>query len=208
MKIETLADIPALAWEKMGGLIPCIVQDAWSADVLMQGYMNEEALTQTLQTGAVTFYSRSKERLWTKGETTGHTLQFVSASADCDRDSILVLAKPQGPTCHLGNRTCWEKSEQSLLGELAHLTRTIQTRAANQETDKSYTAKLLSDGVRRCAQKVGEEGVEVALAAVAQDDDALLNESADLLYHLLVVLEARNLSLGDVTQVLRDRRKS
>ncbi|CUS48577.1 MAG: bifunctional phosphoribosyl-ATP pyrophosphohydrolase / phosphoribosyl-AMP cyclohydrolase HisIE [Idiomarinaceae bacterium HL-53] len=208
MKIETPADIPALAWEKMSGLIPCIVQDAWSAEVLMQGYMNEAALAQTLQSGAVTFYSRSKERLWTKGETSGHTLQFVSASADCDLDSILVLAKPQGPTCHLGNRTCWEQSEQSLLGELAHLTRTIQARAASQETDKSYTAKLLSEGVRRCSQKVGEEGVEVALAAVAQDDDALLNESADLLYHLLVVLEARNLSLADVTQVLRNRRKN
>ncbi|WP_194755302.1 bifunctional phosphoribosyl-AMP cyclohydrolase/phosphoribosyl-ATP diphosphatase HisIE [Aliidiomarina indica] len=199
-----------LAWDKMQGLLPCMVQDFESGRLLMQGYMNEEALQSTLSSGNVTFFSRSKQRLWTKGESSGHTLKLVSLTADCDNDAILALAHPQGPTCHLGNECCWSPEEQPVASELIELERTIAARKAALaagDAGSSYTAKLLSDGIRRCAQKVGEEGVEVALAAVAQDDDALLNESADLLYHLLVVLQARDLSLTDVVNTLRSRRK-
>lgn len=196
-----------LAWDKMDGLLPCIVQDASSGRVLMQGYMNQEALEATLSTGKVTFYSRSKQRLWCKGEVSGHTLDLVELVADCDQDSILALANPNGPTCHFGNESCWLPTKQPAISELSELQRTIEARKAEGDDSKSYTAKLLADGIRRCAQKVGEEGVEVALAAVAQDDDALLNESADLMYHLMVVLSARNLSIDDVCAVL-DARKS
>ncbi|TRW50110.1 bifunctional phosphoribosyl-AMP cyclohydrolase/phosphoribosyl-ATP diphosphatase HisIE [Aliidiomarina halalkaliphila] len=202
-------NVNKLAWEKMQGLIPCMVQDAESGRLLMQGYMNPEALQRTLDSGKITFYSRSKERQWTKGETTGHTLQLVSLTADCDQDAILALAHPQGPTCHLGNECCWEPEQQPIASELIELERTIAARKAalaEGNPGASYTATLLSDGIRRCAQKVGEEGVEVALAAVAQDDNALLNESADLLYHLLVVLHARDLTLTDVVNTLRERR--
>lgn len=196
-----------LAWQKMEGLLPCIVQDASSGRLLMQGYMNQQALSATLATGKVTFYSRSKERLWCKGETSGHTLDLVELVADCDKDSILALAKPKGPTCHLGTESCWIPSKQPAISELSELQSTIEARKAEGNDSKSYTAKLINDGIRRCAQKVGEEGVEVALAAVAQDDEALLNESADLMYHLMVVLSARNLSIDDVCDVLRNRRK-
>ena len=195
-----------LAWDKMDGLLPCIVQDASSGRVLMQGYMNQEALETTLSTGKVTFYSRSKERLWCKGETSGHTLDLVELVADCDQDSILALANPNGPTCHLGNESCWLPAKQPAISELSELQRTIEARKAEGNDSKSYTAKLLADGIRRCAQKVGEEGVEVALAAVVQDDEALLNESADLMYHLMVVLSARNLSIDDVCAVLNARK--
>lgn len=196
-----------LAWQKMEGLLPCIVQDASSGRVLMQGYMNQQALSATLATGQITFYSRSKERLWCKGETSGHTLDLVELIADCDKDSILALAKPNGPTCHLGTESCWTPTRQPAISELRELQSTIEARKAEGDDSKSYTAKLLNDGIRRCAQKVGEEGVEVALAAVAQDDEALLNESADLMYHLMVVLSARDLSIDDVCDVLHSRRK-
>lgn len=195
-----------LAWDKMNGLLPCIVQDAFSGKVLMQGYMNPEAVEKTCETGLVTFYSRSKNRLWTKGETSGNTLKLKSITADCDQDALLALAIPKGPTCHLGTESCFDmdKAEQPVAAELADLERTILSRVESSN-EKSYTAALLEEGVRRCAQKVGEEGVEVALAAVAQDDKALINESADLLYHLLVTLRARDLSIEDVVQELRNR---
>jgi len=202
----TATQLSALAWEKMNGLLPCTVQDALTGKVLMLGYMNKAAAEHSVSSGLVTFYSRSKERLWTKGESSGHTLTLVELSADCDQDALLALAIPNGPTCHLGTESCWQTENDPASYELGFLQRTILQRAA-EPAAASYTAKLLADGVRRCAQKVGEEGVEVALAAVAQDDQALLNESADLLYHLLVVLAARDLSLADVTAVLKARRK-
>jgi len=197
-----------LAWDKMDGLLPCIVQDAISGRVLMQGYMNRAAAEQTLATGHVTFFSRSKNRLWCKGETSGHTLELVELSADCDQDALLALVRPQGPTCHLGTTSCWQAQtplSTAPYSQLAQLERTIVARQQAGKPDSSYTAQLLAEGVKRCAQKVGEEGVEVALAAVAQDKHELLNESADLLYHLLVLLQACNLSMDEVSQVLAAR---
>lgn len=203
-------NLEQLAWQKMDELLPAVVQDSVSGRVLMQGYMNREALYHTMQSGQVTFFSRSKQRLWTKGESSGHVLELVSITADCDQDSLLVLAKPHGPTCHLGTESCWLPPEFPAISELIELENTVKQRKAelaNGDAGSSYTAELLASGIRRCAQKVGEEGVEVALAAVAQDDDALLNESADLLYHLTVVLQARDLQLSDVINVLRARKK-
>lgn len=208
----TQTSLLQLAWDKMVGLIPCIVQDASSGQVLMQGYMNQQAISATLTTGKVTFYSRSKQRLWCKGETSGHTLDLVELVADCDLDSILALVNPNGPTCHQGTQSCWLPDKPPMVSELSELQSTIKSRKMALKSDdsdsKSYTAQLLTEGIRRCAQKVGEEGVEVALAAVAQDDEALLNESADLIYHLMVVLSARNLSINDVCDVLRSRRSN
>lgn len=208
--IITNENITELAWQKMDGLLPAMVQDSESGRLLMQGYMNQEALTQTLASGKVTFFSRSKQRLWMKGESSGHELLLTSVTGDCDADALLVQARPQGPACHLGTETCWLPATQPVASELIELERTIAARKADLAAGNpgsSYTAKLLNDGIRRCAQKVGEEGVEVALAAVVQNDEALLNESADLLYHLLVVLQARDLSLADVVQVLRERKR-
>lgn len=195
-----------LAWDKMDGLLPCVVQDAFSGRVLMQGYMNQEAVAATLDSRQVTFYSRSKARLWRKGESSGHTLDLLELVADCDNDSLLALVRANGPTCHQGTESCWVPEQPPVISELSELQRTIEARKTEGDAGSSYTAKLLNDGIRRCAQKVGEEGVEVALAAVAQDDDALLNESADLMYHLMVVLSARDLSIADVCKVLQQRK--
>ena len=196
-----------LAWDKMDGLLPCVVQDAFSGRLLMQGYMNQDAVAATLDSRQVTFYSRSKARLWRKGESSGHTLDLLELVADCDNDSILALVRANGPTCHQGTESCWVPEQSPVISELSELQRTIEARKSEGDAGNSYTAKLLNDGIRRCAQKVGEEGVEVALAAVAQDDDALLNESADLIYHLTVVLSARDLSIADVCKVLHQRKK-
>ncbi|MBA3988224.1 MAG: bifunctional phosphoribosyl-AMP cyclohydrolase/phosphoribosyl-ATP diphosphatase [Idiomarina sp.] len=203
----TAQNLDNLAWDKMDGLLPCIVQDAFSGRMLMQGYVNREAVAATLNDKQVTFFSRSKQRLWRKGEESGHTLDLVELIADCDQDSILALAHPNGPTCHTGSECCWRPTQQPVISQLSELQRTVDARKAEGNESQSYTAKLLADGIRRCAQKVGEEGVEVALAAVAQNDDALLNESADLLYHLMVVLSARDLSIADVCHVLEQRKK-
>lgn len=208
MKITT-ANLSELAWGKMNGLLPCMVQDAVSGRLLMQGYVTLEALQATLDTGQMTFYSRSKQRLWTKGESSGHTLSLVTMTADCDRDAVLALVTPNGPTCHLGTESCWVAETQPVVSELIALERTItqrKTDLTNGQQSESYTASLLQRGVHHCAQKVGEEGVEVALAAVGQGDNELLNESADLLYHLLVLLQARNLHLSDVIGILQQRR--
>lgn len=191
-----------LDFAKTDGLLPAIVQHALSGEILMQGFMNREALEQTLSSDHVTFYSRSKQRLWCKGESSGHTLQLVSVHTDCDNDSLLVLALPNGPTCHLGTRSCF--SDGQAVPMLQQLNDIIESRKG-APVDSSYTASLFAQGIKRAAQKVGEEGVEVALAAVAGDDDELLNESADLLYHLLVVLAARERSLNDVLAVLYQR---
>ena len=206
MLIRSSADLQRLDWDKSGGLIPAVVQDAFDGRVLMQAYMNREALQKTLDSGAVTFWSRSREALWTKGETSGNTLQLVAVHGDCDADCLLVLAEPAGPTCHRGTPTCFDDAEavQPGLAFLAALDRLVAEREAQRPAD-SYTTRLFEAGVRRIAQKVGEEGVETALAAAAGEDEELLNESADLLYHLLVLLRSRDLALADVVRMLESR---
>ncbi len=204
MSIEVLPSRQALEqldWSKGDGLLPVVVQDADTLAVLMLGYANAESLAVTLQTGQMTFYSRSKQRLWTKGESSGNVLTVLAVRIDCDNDTLLVTARPAGPTCHTGADSCFERAPGNFLGRLDAL---VQQRE-QQRPDKSYTTRLFEDGVRRIAQKVGEEGVETALAGVAQDDAALLGESADLLFHLIVLLRARGLSLADAVAVLQDR---
>jgi len=193
--------IDSLAWDKQGSLLPAVVQDAVTRRVLMLGYMDRAALAATLATGRVTFFSRSKQRLWMKGETSGDILELVSLEADCDADTLLVQARPRGDTCHLGRKSCFPEAPGDFLAELDALVRERE----RVRPEGSYTTKLFEAGVRRIAQKVGEEGVEMALAAVAEDDAALLGESADLVFHLLVLLRARGLGLDDVKAVLRDR---
>ena len=198
--------IENLAWDKMDGLIPAIVQDFLDGRVLMQGYMNQEALDVTLESGKVTFWSRTQSKLWTKGETSGNTLDLVEIHADCDRDCLLVRARPNGPTCHLGTDSCFDGEGKVApeLAFLAELERVIVDRD-NTRPKGSYTTSLFESGVKRIAQKVGEEGVETALAATVGDDEELLNESADLIFHLLVLIRSRNLDLSTVIDVLRQR---
>ena len=197
-----MIDIESLDWSKSpDGLLPAIVQDADTLRVLMLGYVNRESLARTLASGHVTFFSRSRDVLWTKGESSGHFLDLVSLQADCDNDTVLVMARPHGPTCHLGRASCFPDARGDGLAELDRL---IATREV-ERPEGSYTTRLFEGGVRRIAQKVGEEGVETALAAVAEDDDALLGEGADLLFHLLVLLRARGLGLADVEAKLRTR---
>lgn len=197
-----------LDWDKLNGLAPAIVQDAGNGAVLMMGYMNREALAATTATGRVTFWSRSKGRLWTKGETSGHFLHVRSVAADCDRDTLLILAEPAGPACHLGTATCWgesaPQSDAQRLGFLSTLENIIAQRIATRPED-SYTAQLLAGGVRRIAQKVGEEGLELALAAVAQSDEEIIGEAADLLYHSLLLLKVKGLSLAQIVAELAAR---
>ena len=191
----------ALAWDKQGGLLPAIVQDAATLQVLMLAYMDRAALAATCETGLATFFSRSRQTQWTKGGTSGHVLRVRGLRADCDRDTLLLLAEPAGPTCHTGTASCFGEAPFDVL---ARLQRTIAARA-DTDAQASYTRRLLDAGLPRIAQKVGEEGVETALAAVTADDDALRGEAADLLYHLLVLLRARGLDLGEVADVLRAR---
>lgn len=194
-------DLDRLDWRKQDGLLPAIVQDAATHRVLMLGYMSREAVRATLDSGRVTFFSRSKGRLWAKGETSGHGLELVAIEADCDSDTLLVQARPQGPTCHLGRTSCFPDAPGDFLAELDGLVAARE----RERPEGSYTTRLFESGVRRIAQKVGEEGVETALAGAVQDDAALLGEAADLLYHLTVLLRARGLSLGDAVATLRDR---
>lgn len=195
-------DLDALDFAKQGGLLPAIVQDAQNRRVLMLGYMDRAAVEATLASGKVTFFSRSKNRLWTKGETSGDVLGLVSISSDCDADALLVQAIPHGPTCHLKRASCFPEAPGSVLADLEA---TIAQRERERPAD-SYTTTLFDRGVRRIAQKIGEEGVETALALVAQDDAAVLEETADLLFHALVGLRARGLGLADVDRVLAARR--
>lgn len=199
-------DIDTLAWSRSpdtreGGLLPVVVQDIGNQRVLMLGYMSREALQVTLASGWVTFYSRSKARLWTKGESSGHRLALVGVVPDCDGDTLLIQARPLGPTCHLGSDSCFVDAPAAPLAVL-------DTVIAQRERDRpegSYTSILFEQGVARAAQKVGEEGVETALAGVSQDDDALLGEAADLVYHLLVLLRVRGLGLTKLSAVLQRR---
>jgi len=197
-------NVSRLDWSKGDGLLPAIVQHWLTGEVLMLGYMNADALAATQASGSVTFFSRSKQRLWTKGETSGHVLVAKSIRMDCDADTLLVQADPHGPTCHNGTSSCFGDDTQPPLGFLAELDALIARRHAERPAG-SYTTTLFEGGIRRMAQKVGEEGVETALAAVAQDDDALLGEAADLVYHLTVALRARGLGLADVTRKLEER---
>lgn len=196
---------PRIDWKKTAGLVPAIVQDAATAQVLMLGYMDAAALKKTLRTKKVTFFSRTKNRLWTKGETSGHFLRVVRVEADCDHDTLLVQAEPRGPTCHRGTVSCFGDGAQAGgAGFLAHLDRIVAARIKSKDRS-SYTVRLVKDGVARCAQKVGEEGVETALAALRKDRRAFAGEAADLLYHLIVLLRARKLSLADTVAVLEKR---
>lgn len=197
----TALDVDTLAWDKQDGLLPAIVQDATTLRVLMLGYMDRGALEATQRSGLATFFSRSRGVQWTKGETSGHVLRVVRLEADCDRDTLLVQARPEGPTCHLGRSSCFPDAPGDVL---AALDATIGARARTRPAG-SYTTTLFEAGLPRIAQKVGEEGVETALAAVTDSDAALCGESADLIYHVLVLLRARGLSLADVTAVLSTR---
>ncbi|HAS6943622.1 MULTISPECIES: bifunctional phosphoribosyl-AMP cyclohydrolase/phosphoribosyl-ATP diphosphatase HisIE [Vibrio] len=195
-------------WEKVDGLVPAIVQDFQSSQVLMMGYMNQDALAKTGETGQVTFFSRTKERLWTKGETSGNVLQLVNISLDCDNDTLLVRVNPIGPTCHTGTTTCWDgdAQEDSQMVWLHQLEQLLAARKS-ADPDSSYTASLYASGTKRISQKVGEEGVEVALAATSGDKAELVCESADLIYHLLVLLQDQGLSMNDVVNKLKERHK-
>ena len=201
---KTAPDWREADWAKGGGLLPAIIQHVHTGQVLMLGYMNEEAAEVTVTSGKVTFYSRSKKRLWTKGETSGNHLTFCSAMLDCDRDAILVQAIPAGPVCHTGARTCFTDDLPATAGFLGHLDRIIQQRRAEMP-DGSYTTALFAEGSARIAQKVGEEGVELALARMKDDREEIANESADLLYHMLVLLSDADMALADVMEVLRQR---
>jgi len=197
----------SLAWHKGEGLLPAVVQHARTGRVLMVAYMNEAALQQTLASGRAVFFSRSRHQLWTKGETSGHYLNIVDVTTDCDSDAILLLADPLGPTCHNGTESCFAVAASTDVDRFAFLPvleATIANRMAEKPED-SYTARLLAQGPGRIAQKIGEEGVETALAAVTRDDAGLLGECADLLYHVMVLLKSRNLELGDVVEELRSR---
>ncbi|HEX8839919.1 MAG TPA: bifunctional phosphoribosyl-AMP cyclohydrolase/phosphoribosyl-ATP diphosphatase HisIE [Sphingomicrobium sp.] len=198
------ADLDELAWDKMDGLLPAIVQDRRSGRVLMVGYMNREAAGATLETGRTTFFSRSKQRLWQKGETSGHHLQVHAVFADCDDDALLVLADPNGPTCHTGATSCFGEEASGGPGWLADLARVVEQRAGSGD-DGSYTRRLLAEGTGRIAQKVGEEGVEVALAAVSRSPEDCAEELADLLYHVTVLMESLGLPWEQVLAVLKAR---
>ncbi len=194
-----------LDWQKVDNLMPAIIQNAISGDVLMLGYMDKAALEMTLNSGKVTFYSRTKQRLWTKGETSGNFLKLVDIYPDCDNDTLLILAHPIGPTCHKGSESCFAPA-QSQWGFLYELENLLRERK-NASPDSSYTAQLYASGTKRIAQKVGEEGVETALAATVNDREELKNEASDLLYHLMVLLQDQSLSLSDVIDCLQTRHK-
>lgn len=192
-------------FSKNNGLIPAIIQDATTNNVLMLGYMNQEALTKTLDTKLVTFYSRSKQRLWTKGEESGNSLELVHLKIDCDNDTLLVKVHPKGPTCHKGSDTCWNEANTNNYGFLSELEHIIEDRKVNASEDNSYVASLFTKGINKIAQKVGEEAVEVVIEAKDSNDDLFLNESADLLFHYLILLQAKGYKLDDVINILQNR---
>jgi len=188
-------------------LVPAIVQDAVTKNVLMLGFMDKEALDKTREINRVTFFSRSKNRLWTKGEESGNFLELVSIQLDCDQDALLIQANPKGPTCHLGTDTCWGERNKSNFGFLSTLENVIEDRKNNKEQEDSYIASLFRKGMNKIAQKVGEEAVEVVIEAKDDDDLAFVNESADLLFHYMILLQAKGFHLRDVEKVLRSRHK-
>ena len=187
------------------GLVPAIIQDAQTKTVLMLGYMNAEALEQTIETKKVTFYSRSKQRLWMKGEESGNVLNLVSIKNDCDNDTLLIQVNPQGPTCHKGTDTCWNEENNQDFGFISKLEETIDDRIKNADSKKSYVASLFKNGINKIAQKVGEEAVEVVIEAKDNNDRLFLDESADLLFHYLILLQAKGYKLNDIVEVLKSR---
>ncbi|WP_038179612.1 bifunctional phosphoribosyl-AMP cyclohydrolase/phosphoribosyl-ATP diphosphatase HisIE [Vibrio rhizosphaerae] len=206
---ETLASLSGrIDWDKVEGLIPAIIQDFQSGQVLMMGYMNDLALEKTVLTEQVTFFSRTKQRLWTKGETSGNVLQLKNIALDCDHDTLLVKVDPVGPTCHTGTTSCWDtdQQEESQMVWLHQLEQLLGERK-QADPESSYTASLYARGTKRISQKVGEEGVEVALAATSGDKAELVCESADLIYHLLVLLQDQGLSMNDVINKLKERHR-
>ncbi|CAH0335823.1 Histidine biosynthesis bifunctional protein HisIE [Flavobacterium sp. CECT 9288] len=188
-------------------LIPAIIQDSDTKAVLMLGYMNEEAYRKTIETQKVTFFSRSKQRLWTKGEESGNFLNLVDIKNDCDGDTLLIQAKPVGPTCHTGADTCWQTDNKADYGFISQLEQTIETRREKADSEKSYVASLFQLGINKIAQKVGEEAIEVVIEAKDDNDDLFLSESADLLFHYLILLQAKGFKLNDVVEVLKSRQK-
>ncbi len=202
-------EISKVDFAKADGLVPAIVQDADTGAVLMLAYMNREALEQTLARKRAVFFSRSKQRLWEKGETTGHTLDVVDVALDCDNDTLLVTARPRGPACHNGTATCFGDEPRNSATGIAFLAKleSVIAQRASEKPEASYTAKLLDKGIKRIAQKVGEEGVETALAGVGEADDKVVEESADLLFHLLVLLRARGIPLAEVVRALESRHR-
>lgn len=189
------------------GLVPAIIQDATTKNVLMLGYMNKEAYNKTIETKQVTFFSRSKNRLWTKGEESGNILELVDIKNDCDNDSLLIQVHPKGPTCHTGSDTCWNEANTSNFGFLSTLENVISDRVANKDTQKSYVASLFSKGINKVAQKVGEEAVETVIEAMDNNDELFLYESADLLFHYLMLLQAKGFTLKDIEAELIKRQK-
>jgi phosphoribosyl-ATP pyrophosphohydrolase/phosphoribosyl-AMP cyclohydrolase len=189
------------------GLVPAIIQDAKTRNVLMLGYMNQEAFDKTVKTNKVTFYSRTKGRLWTKGEESGNFLELVSIQNDCDQDTLLIKVNPVGPTCHKGTDTCWNEDNTSNYGFLSKLEDVITSRVENADSSKSYVASLFQKGINKIAQKVGEEAIETVIEAKDNNDDLFLNESADLLFHYLMLLQAKGYRLNDVVKVLESREK-
>lgn len=197
-------NIDSLSWSKVNGLIPAVIQHAKTREVLMLGYMNKQALEQTIQTKKVTFYSRTKQRLWTKGETSGNFLALVEWCIDCDMDALLILVTPQSNCCHLDSPSCFNLQNKNVLSILLDLENLILNRY-NTMPDNSYTTHLFSQGIKRIAQKVGEEGVEIALAAVSNNVEELKNETADFLYHLLVLLRSHHIDFSEALGELQKR---
>ncbi|WP_400081444.1 bifunctional phosphoribosyl-AMP cyclohydrolase/phosphoribosyl-ATP diphosphatase HisIE [Winogradskyella sp. R77965] len=187
------------------GLVPAIIQDAITKNVLMLGYMNEEALEKTKSTGLVTFFSRTKNRLWTKGEESGNVLNLVDIKLDCDNDTLLIFVNPKGPTCHKGTDTCWNETNKGSYGFISKLENTISSRIESADAEKSYVASLFAKGINKIAQKVGEEAVEVVIEAKDNNDNLFLEESSDLLFHYLMLLQAKGFKLNDVVSVLEKR---
>lgn len=187
------------------GLVPAIIQDFVTRQVLMLGYMNKEAYEKTVETGKVTFYSRTKNRLWTKGEESGNFLNLVSVKNDCDKDSLLIKVKPVGPTCHKGTDTCWDEKNEQSFGFLSELESVITSRRVNADAEKSYVASLFEKGINKIAQKVGEEAVEIVIEAKDDNDELFLNEGADLLFHYLILLQAKGYTLKDIVKILEGR---
>ena len=202
-----MIDVDALAWDKMDGLLPAVVQDADSGEVRMIGYMNREALGATIADGFVTFFSRSRQQLGRKGESSGDTLALLSVTADCDGDALLVIARPNGPTCHTGTTSCFGNRKAPGVGFVADLERILVERAT-ADPATSYTARLVGEGIKRIAQKVGEEGVETVIAALNETENDLINEASDLIFHLLVLLKEKNISLETISRNLEQRHVS
>jgi phosphoribosyl-ATP pyrophosphohydrolase/phosphoribosyl-AMP cyclohydrolase len=199
-----MIDISTVDFEKGNGLVPAIIQDNYTNKILMLGYMNEESLSQSIDSGKVTFFSRSKNRLWTKGEESGNYLELKDIKVDCDNDTLLIKAKPKGPVCHTGSDTCWNEKNEGNILFLNTLSNIIQARKENPQPE-SYTSQLFSKGINKIAQKVGEEAVELVIEAKDSDDNLFLNEAADLVFHLLVLLRQKGFDIKDVIDILEKR---